>query len=149
MIRRRTFVNMALAAGAAGVLGPTRAGFAAEPPPETTRIRLNRYPFDVACLAPQWVAEELLRAEGFETVEYLSDKGDTDPLAKGTIDVSFYDAPGLILAVAERHPVVGLGACTGAATSCSAVLACTRSRNCAVERSRCGTRAVTPSLPPW
>jgi NitT/TauT family transport system substrate-binding protein len=113
MITRRALVNMALAAGAAGLLCPTRAGFAAEPPPETTRIRLSRFPFDVACLAPQWVAEELLRAEGFETVEYVSDKGDSDLLAKGKIDVSFYDAPGLVLAVAERHPVVGLGGMHG------------------------------------
>jgi NitT/TauT family transport system substrate-binding protein len=151
MITRRALVKRALAAaGAASLLGPTRAGFAAEPPPETTRIRLSRYPFDLACGAPLWVAEELLRAEGFETVEYVPDKGDSDLVAKGKIDMYFYDAPGLVLAVAEGQPVVGLGGMhRGGVTNCSAVLACARSPNCEVERSRSQRRAVRPSSPPW
>ena len=40
----------------------------AEPPPETTRIRLTQDP--AICLAPQYLAEELLRLEGFSEVEY-------------------------------------------------------------------------------
>ena len=74
MMERRAILG-ALAAGVVGsVIGP-RPGFAAEPPPETTRIRLPRFPFDIACVAPMWVAEELLRAEGFKTMEYVSDQG--------------------------------------------------------------------------
>jgi NitT/TauT family transport system substrate-binding protein len=92
MIKRRAFVK-ALAAAGAGLLGHARTGFAAEPPPETGRIRLSRYSFDVACVAPMWVAEELLRAEGFTTVEYVPMTGDSDLLARGKIDVMFYDAP--------------------------------------------------------
>jgi NitT/TauT family transport system substrate-binding protein len=84
MIRRRTFVTTALAAAGAGLRGDARKGFAATPPPETSRIRLNRYPFDVACVAPVWVAEEL-RTEGFETVEYVSDKGDSEYDSADTI----------------------------------------------------------------
>ena len=42
---------------------------AAEPPPETTRIRLIQIPN--ICKAPQYVAEELLRCEGFTEVHYL------------------------------------------------------------------------------
>jgi NitT/TauT family transport system substrate-binding protein len=60
MIERRAFLK-ALLAGSAGPFVAARS-VAAEPPPETTRIRLPRYPFDVACVAPMWVAEELLRA---------------------------------------------------------------------------------------
>ena len=30
-----------------------------------------RYPYEHACLAPQWVAESLLRAEGFTDIEYV------------------------------------------------------------------------------
>jgi NitT/TauT family transport system substrate-binding protein len=82
MIGRRTFVK-ALGAAGVGLLGHARTGFTAEPPPETTRIRLSRYSVDVACVGPMWVAEELLRAEGFKTVEYVPIKGDSDLLAKG------------------------------------------------------------------
>jgi NitT/TauT family transport system substrate-binding protein len=114
MITRRALVKRALAAaGAAGLFGHARTGLAAEPPPETTRIRLSRFPFDIACLAPLWVAEELLRAEGFETVEYVSSKDDSDLLAKGGIDVTFRDAQGLVLGVAEGQPLVGLGGMHG------------------------------------
>jgi NitT/TauT family transport system substrate-binding protein len=112
MMERRTILR-ALAAGVVGSAIGARPGFAAEPPPETTRIRLNRYPFDVACVAPTWVAEELLRAEGFKTVEYPSITGDADLLVAGQIDVMFLDAPGLILAVDEGQALVGLGGMHG------------------------------------
>jgi NitT/TauT family transport system substrate-binding protein len=109
MIRRRAFIEKALAAAGAGLLGHARTACAAEPAPETTRIRLPRYPFDVACVAPSWVAEELLRAEGFQTVEYVSSTGDNE----GAIDMLFFDAPGLILALAKGRPFVGLGGMHG------------------------------------
>jgi NitT/TauT family transport system substrate-binding protein len=111
MIERRAFLK-AMLAGSAGPLVAAQS-FAAEPPPETTRIRLARYPFDVACVAPLWLAEELLRAEGFKTVEYVSDKGDAAELARGKVDVMFLDAPGLVLAVDEGQPLVGLGGMHG------------------------------------
>jgi NitT/TauT family transport system substrate-binding protein len=55
-------------AGAAGVVPPLRAG-AAEPPPETTTVRLSK--FLAICFAPQYVVEELLRDEGFSDVRYV------------------------------------------------------------------------------
>jgi NitT/TauT family transport system substrate-binding protein len=65
---------------------------AAEPPPETTRLRLPKTPG--ICVAPQFVAEELLHAEGFTEVQYVG----ADPakiassiyqqLAAGAIDIS-------------------------------------------------------------
>jgi NitT/TauT family transport system substrate-binding protein len=55
--RRR--VLAALSASAAGLIGGTR-GFALEALPETTTIRLAKIPG--VCIAPQYVAEELLRA---------------------------------------------------------------------------------------
>jgi NitT/TauT family transport system substrate-binding protein len=134
MIRRRAFVKTALAAaGAAGLLGHARTGFAVESPPETTRIRLSRYPFDLACGAPLWAAEELLRAEGFEMVEYVTDKGDSNLLAKGKVDMYFYDAPGLVLAVAEGQPVVGLGGMHG---GCYELFGSARVRSVAELRGR-------------
>jgi len=41
----------------------------AEPPPETTRIKLVQ--ISGICIAPQYVAEELLHAEGFTEVQYV------------------------------------------------------------------------------
>jgi len=134
MITRRALVKRALAAvGAAGLFSQARTGLAAEPPPETTRIRLSRFPFDIACLAPLWVAEELLRAEGFETVEYVSSKDDSDLLAKGGIDVTFRDAQGLVLGVAEGHPLVGLGGMHG---GCYELFGSARVRSVAELRGR-------------
>jgi len=59
-LSRRSFLGKVTLAGTAGLLGLHPRLVAAEPPPETTTIRLVRYPFDVTCVAPQWVAEELL-----------------------------------------------------------------------------------------
>jgi NitT/TauT family transport system substrate-binding protein len=112
MMERRAILK-GLGAGLIGSLVDARSGIAAEPPPETTRIRLNRYPFDVACVAPQWVAEELLRAEGFKDIEYVSIKGDADEMAAGKIDMMFMDAPGLVLGVDEGQALVGLGGMHG------------------------------------
>ena len=52
-----------LAAVTAGLLGRASRPVAAEPPPETTRLRVHHSLS--LCLAPQYVAEELLRGEGF------------------------------------------------------------------------------------
>jgi NitT/TauT family transport system substrate-binding protein len=114
MITRRAILK-ALGASLIGSVTNVPPGFAAEPQPETKRIRLRRYPSDVACLAPLWVAEDLLRSEGFETVEYVptTPGGDIEQLAKGAIDMTFYAALGLIYAVTEGQPVVGLGGMHG------------------------------------
>ncbi len=66
---RRKFLASASALGAAGFFGTSRS-VAAEPPPETTRIRVV-YDGSI-CLAPEWLAEDLLRLEGFSEVEYVS-----------------------------------------------------------------------------
>ena len=41
----------------------------AEPPPETTTLRIGHSPS--LCAAPQFVAEDLLRGEGFTSVTYV------------------------------------------------------------------------------
>ena len=69
--QRRDFVKgVAALAGAAGLLPYGVGQAAAEPAPETTRIRLYQAP--TICLAPQYVAEDLLRAEGFSEIEYAT-----------------------------------------------------------------------------
>lgn len=44
---------------------------AAEAPSETTRLRLSRVP--TICLAPQYIAEALLRGEGFTDIQYIGE----------------------------------------------------------------------------
>ena len=65
---RRHFLASMSAAGAAGVLG-ARTSLADEGPPETTTIRLAHYPN--ICLAPGFISEDLLRAEGFTDIRYI------------------------------------------------------------------------------
>jgi NitT/TauT family transport system substrate-binding protein len=87
MQNRRDFLASASLAAAAGVLG-ARGSLADEPPPETTTIRL---PFNSnLCLAPQFVAEELLRAEGFTDVRYVPGSGGiTEPQMAGRGEIDF------------------------------------------------------------
>ena len=85
----------------------TRAS--AEPPPETTRIRLVRIPS--ICQAPQYVAEELLRSEGFTEVQYLQKRGTADiapALASGEADLSAHFAAPLLLHLEAGDPIVVL-----------------------------------------
>ena len=66
---RREFLGRLTLAGAAGCLGVHPRPVAAEPPPETTQIKLIK--IAGICIAPQYVAEELLRGEGFTEVQYV------------------------------------------------------------------------------
>ena len=94
MPTRRTFLRaLALAAAVAPL---RRAVASAEPSPETSRIRLYKFPG--ICLAPQYVAEDLLRAEGFTDVQYLEfpegAKGIDERLNIGAFDLTqWYIAP--------------------------------------------------------
>jgi NitT/TauT family transport system substrate-binding protein len=106
-MNRRTFLRGTALAGTVGLgLTPWRPRHAlAEPPTETTLIRLSRFSVDIACLAPQWVAEELLREEGFTRVEYTLATA-LEELAAGRQDITLLDAPGAILALDEGTPIV-------------------------------------------
>ena len=65
--RRRLLTTMALGAAATGIL-PYRKSAAAEPPLETTSVRIAKYPF--ICYAPQFISDDLLRAEGFTDIQF-------------------------------------------------------------------------------
>jgi NitT/TauT family transport system substrate-binding protein len=82
--RRQLLTTLSLA-GAAGLLHAPPL-HAAEGPPETTSVRLMRHP--VICIAPQYVAEELLRAEGFTDIHYIaaSQPGTSEAVARDEID---------------------------------------------------------------
>ena len=71
---RRRFLAGAAMAGAAGVVGLPKS-LHAEPPLETTTVRLPRWIGGSYCWAGVYIAGELLRAEGFTDVRYV--QGDT------------------------------------------------------------------------
>jgi len=85
---------------------------AAEPPPETRRLRLTRVPS--ICRAPQWIAEPLLMAEGFTDVQYVSvetggrgtDLMTGAALASGQVDLSMQFIGPSILQVDAGNPIV-------------------------------------------
>jgi NitT/TauT family transport system substrate-binding protein len=109
MITRREFVNGVALAGAAGALGFGRELLAAEAPPETTRIRILISP--AICFAPLYVAEDLLRAEGFTDVQYVKADGglnDEKMIAKGEADLMAGFAGRHILALDAGDPIVVL-----------------------------------------
>ena len=67
---RRKFVKgVSALAGSGGLLGYDLSSAAAEPPPETTKIRVIKIP--AICLVPEYLAEELLRVEGFTDIQYV------------------------------------------------------------------------------
>jgi len=108
LITRREFVGGLAGAGLAGALA-SRFASAAESPPETTRIRLVRDPS--ICLAPLYVAEELLRQEGFREVGYVELEGgasNSDMLGAGKADFGMDAAPSLALALDAGVPIVVL-----------------------------------------
>lgn len=106
MITRRTFIR---GVTAAAVAGSTRVHHAAaEPPPEVTRIRLPHQPS--LCVAPQFVSEELLKAEGFTEVTFVKmEVGDVPKaLASGEADIGLHFAGPLLISLDAGVPVVVL-----------------------------------------
>ena len=105
-LSRRDFLRAATTIGAVGCFGAHHAVAAAEPPPETTTIRLVHAPS--ICTAPQYIAEELLRLDGFTDVQYLPLGTRNGPyaLADGRGDIAMWDTPGLIPHLDAGKPIV-------------------------------------------
>jgi NitT/TauT family transport system substrate-binding protein len=90
---RRGFLAGLSLAGAAGLIGTPRA-LAAEGPIETTSVRFMQTPS--LCHAPQFVAEELLRAEGFTEIRYIKGASSAEineAVASGKVDFNTHFAP--------------------------------------------------------
>jgi len=104
--RRRLLATLSSAA-AAGLIGSAKAS-AQEAPPETTTIRLGKIPG--ICIAPQYVAEELLRTEGFVNVQYVElPVNSYTGFAAGTIDISMAFVAPYIIQLDAGLPLVLLG----------------------------------------
>jgi NitT/TauT family transport system substrate-binding protein len=107
MITRRDVLRGV--AGAAWLLGSPPGHASGEPPPETTRLRVHHS--SSLCLAPQYVAEDLLRGEGFTDVQYVppGPKGFYQTLGSGAADIGGDFAPRLIIQLDKGTPIVVLG----------------------------------------
>jgi NitT/TauT family transport system substrate-binding protein len=105
--RREVLRALAGAVGCAGLgvggIATARAGRTLE----TTRIRLCR---DAGlCVAPQYLAEALLRAEGFTDVEYVpetSEVGTSKLVASGAADINLSFALSTLIRVDAGEPIV-------------------------------------------
>jgi NitT/TauT family transport system substrate-binding protein len=96
---RRRFLASLTAAGGAGLIGAT-GSIGQEAPPETTTVRLAKV--TGTCIAPQYVAEELLRLEGFTDVQYILSEagiGQSKVIARGEVDFSLNFAAPLVIPI--------------------------------------------------
>jgi NitT/TauT family transport system substrate-binding protein len=117
---RRYFLASASLATAAGLLG-TRGARADEAPPETTTVRLAKV--RNICIAPQYIAKELLRAEGFTDVRYLESRwgrGHAQDIARGELDFGLTFAAPLAIALDAGEPLTIIA---GAHVGCFELLA--------------------------
>ena len=102
---RRHFLATLSATGAAGLIGAARS-FGQEPPLETTTVRLSK--INGTCIAPQYLAEEFLRLEGFTDVQYVSSDagvGQSRSIARGEVDFSMNFAAPLVIPIDAGEPI--------------------------------------------
>jgi NitT/TauT family transport system substrate-binding protein len=106
---RRNFLTTLTAAGAAGLVRAP-ASLAAEGALETTTVRIAKVPGGI-CLAPQYVGEELLRAEGFTDVRYVEcpPTGYVQAIGRGEADFSTAEATYVVQRIVGGAPVVVVG----------------------------------------
>ena len=80
----------------------------AEPPPETTRVRLPLFRNISDCQSPEFVATDLLHAEGLTDVQYVetgSGPDSADWLGHGEIDFDWNFPPGHVRSIANGLPI--------------------------------------------
>ena len=102
--RRRVLAALA-ATGTAAFIGPPQSE-AQEGRLETTTVRIGK--IAGICIAPQYLAEELLRAEGFSDVRYVTTVPGAPAaraIAHGEIDFTTNFSPPLIVAIDAGEPI--------------------------------------------
>src|SRR5919106_1787485 len=102
---RREFLSAAALAGTGALLGLQPEAIAAEPPPETTRLRLART--TSICQAPQYVVEALFAAEGFTDVQFVGETAAPDrALVSGDAQMGMLFLGPFLLRLDEGAPLV-------------------------------------------
>jgi NitT/TauT family transport system substrate-binding protein len=105
---RRHFLTALSLAGAAGLVRAPQV-LAAEGPLETAVVRFMQTPS--LCHAPQFVAEELLRAEGFSEIEYVKGASSAEineAVTSGRVDFNTHFAPQWVSVIDAGGPVTVL-----------------------------------------
>jgi NitT/TauT family transport system substrate-binding protein len=105
---RRDFLATASLA-AASILGP-RASLADEGPPEITTLRLARVP--AICVAPGYIADTLLRAEGFTDIQYLP-ISHGNAVARDEIDFHLETAAWIVANIDAGEPITAVAGVHG------------------------------------
>src|SRR5260370_11863701 len=106
---RGKFLARLSSAGAAGLIGAHNS-LAQEGPPETTTVRLAK--IAGICIAPQYVADELLRAEGFTDIRFVATDAGIPAalsLARGEVDFTANYAPTFIIPIDAGEPITIVG----------------------------------------
>jgi NitT/TauT family transport system substrate-binding protein len=106
---RRRFLAGLTATAAAGLIGPPNSK-AQEGRPETTTVRIGK--IAGICIAPQYVADELLRAEGFTDIRYVATEAGAPAalaVARGEIDFTTNFSPPLIIGIDAGEPITIVG----------------------------------------
>ena len=105
-LSRREFLSGLTLAGTAGLLADRAQSAAAEPPPETPKLRLGQT--TAICQAPLYVAQEFLPAEGFNDVQYVKVGREllTKVVASREVDFAFNFAGPLLIPVDAGEPIV-------------------------------------------
>jgi NitT/TauT family transport system substrate-binding protein len=95
---RRRFLTTASMAGVVGLVDAP-AVLAEEGSLETTAVRLERSA--ALCIAPQYLVDELLRADGFTDIRYIegSPPGVTERVAHDMVDFQTNYAPNFVTAI--------------------------------------------------
>ena len=102
---RRRFLGGLTLAGTAGLLGLYPRRVAAEPPPETTTLRLART--TSICQAPQYVVEALFAAEGLTDVQFVGEATAADrTLVSGDAQMGMFFLGPFLLRLDEGAPLV-------------------------------------------
>jgi NitT/TauT family transport system substrate-binding protein len=123
---RREFLGRMTTASAVGALSLYPEIAAAEPPPETTSIRIVQDAnLPVLCYGPQYVATEMLKLEGFTEINYApftEEDGalDSRVVAAGRADISTAWVADIILTADQGDSVVAL---SGMHIGCSEIVA--------------------------
>jgi NitT/TauT family transport system substrate-binding protein len=101
---RREFLGGLTLAGTAGLLGVRPGPAAAEPPPETTKLRVTRSLS--ICQAPQYIAEALFEAEGFTDVQFVGETAIQEKaLVSGDAQIGMLFVGPLLLRLDDGAPV--------------------------------------------
>jgi NitT/TauT family transport system substrate-binding protein len=138
---RRDFLKTAALAGSSAFWGLHSGALAAEPQRETARIRLIQIPG--ICIAPMYVAESLLRDEGFIDVNFVKKPSTAfiySSLASAETDIVMGFAPSFIIQLDAGDRVVILG---GVHVGCYELFATDRVR--AIRDLR-GKRVAVPEI---